>query len=79
MTKAELTRVFNKAEEGYQERYLDNTECDGIGTWSAKRAVTLDGAVAFLRWQALFINGNWDSEMLGECFWLLGKKALLIG
>jgi len=78
MTKKEITRVFNKAEEGFIEEYLDNTECDGIGFWKEKRPVTLKGAVAFVRWQALQLNGEWNSEMLQEALVLLQKKAILI-
>ena len=78
MTKAEITKCYKKAKEGYKEEYLNNCECDGIALWDKKKYVTLSGAAALIRWQCIYLNGEWDSEMLSECFELLSKKAILI-
>jgi len=81
MTKADLTLVYEKAADknfkipAYPEV---NTECDGIASWTKKRPVTLVGAVSCLRWQAQYIFGGWDSNMLQETLIFLQDKATLI-
>lgn len=81
MTKADLTLVYESADNKNFKvpAYPDiNTECHGISLWTAKRPVTLVGAVALLRWQACLMFGGWDSDELQTTLILLQEKAILI-
>ena len=81
MKNSELTLVFESAdnEDFKVPAYPNfNSECDGIAYWEEKRPVTLVGAVALIRWQAMLMLGGWDSEMLQETLILLQKKATLL-
>ena len=77
MNKAELARVYERAKRGPVEGNAIE-ELEGLAYWKERRPVTLEGAAAMLRWQALCLDGSWDYEALSECLGALGKKALLI-
>ncbi len=81
MTKADLTLVYESADNKKFKvpAYPNiNTECHGIAYWTAKRPVTLVGAVALLRWQAKLMLGGWDSGELQTTLILLQEKAILL-
>ncbi len=78
MTKEELDIVFHRAHqpvENYQEKAF---ALFGVAKWTEKKEVTLEQAAAFMRWQALQINGEWNTEELREVRWCLRHKTDLI-
>jgi len=78
MIKAELDIVFHRASQPVENVSEKAGACWEISFWERKREITTEQAAAFLRWQALQINGEWDAEALREALDLLRRKADLI-
>jgi len=63
MNATEFKRVFTAAAEGRGD--LDQAgSLDGIGCHKERVVCTIGGCAAFLRYQAQYIGGGWDSEEL---------------
>ena len=78
MTKEELDICFHRAHQPVENSNEKAGACDGIMYWKEKQEVTVEEAAAFLRWQGLCLNGEWDRELLREARWCLRHKADLI-
>lgn len=70
MTAKEFQKVFKAAEAGVGtvEEY---GSLYGIGTHNDRVACTLGGCAAFVRYQARYLGGGWDTEELSRlqhCF-----------
>lgn len=80
--KREITAVVNRAMVGPMPEG-NAAALDGCAYWGkdgeGKHYVLFADAVAFVRWQALMLNGEWDREMLDEATWALGKHAYIVG
>jgi|GEM_PF-3555206 len=77
MTKNEVSKAFRVAKT---RTYSDDdlAAFSGCAYWKKKHHVTLAQAAAYLRYQALQFDGEWDAEALKECFWVLSNKAILV-
>jgi hypothetical protein len=75
MTKEELDLCFHRA---HQE--VEDFAVKAAIPWEdgKKVEVTTEQAAAFLRWQALQLNGEWDAEALKDARWCLCTKTELI-
>ena len=81
MNKAEISRVWKRAQEPFEGDLLDIARpLFGIGLPDyGKREVTLDAAAAHIRWQGMYIlSGEWNQEEVSNCFTYLRRKAILI-
>jgi hypothetical protein len=78
MTKEELDIVFHRANQPVENDNEKAGACDGIAFWKESKDVTLEQAAAFLRWQALQFNGEWNIEMLRDARACLRRRATLV-
>lgn len=77
MTKDELDIVFHRAHQPVEDFANQAGACWQIAFWEEKKEVTTEQAAAFIRWQALQLNGEWNAEALREARDLLRRKAEL--
>jgi hypothetical protein len=79
MTKAEFKQAFAIADSKVDLSNVDDTVLDGCGLPDFQPvAVTLEAVAKHLRWQARYLNGQWDSEALDECHAILRRKAQIV-
>jgi hypothetical protein len=78
MNKNELDICFHRAHSQVENSTEKAGACDGIAFWEKKKEVTVEQAAAFMRWQALQLNGEWDAEALREARGYLRNKAELM-
>lgn len=83
MTKAEISRALLLAQNPGNIDFskVDQSSFEGcaLPDFQGPKVVTINQAAAFLRWQALQLNGEWDAKELQNCFLLLRKEFLLLG
>ena len=77
MTKQEIAKVYQAAQQ-ITTTNEDLCAWDDVCDWTEKHYVTIKQGAALLRYQALQLNGEWNSEALRECFWILSKKTILV-
>ena len=72
VTRQEFIRIVSLAKTNPELSRPDELESlIGLGRHKERRMVTEGGAIAFIRYQAMQFNGNWDYEeleSLGFCF-----------
>ena len=70
MTRREFVGLVAKAEKArFPENLalLAGTAADVIAAYP-RPVLSLNGALALIRWQAVNLNGSWDEEALNEVF-----------
>jgi hypothetical protein len=76
MTKHEFNRVFELANTNTDFSKVDTEVLFGCGLPDFQPVTcTIQCAAAFIRWQALQLNGEWDSVALNECRQIFRNKV----
>lgn len=79
MTKEELDICFHRAHQPVEDDFIKAAIPFEEAKREGKRIeVTTEQAAAFLRWQALQLNGEWDMEALRDAREALRRKTDLI-
>jgi hypothetical protein len=55
----------------------DSASLNGIALHHERRMVSKAGAIAFLKWQALFFDGSWDANELEQCSFLFKRVDMI--
>ncbi|MBU0959519.1 MAG: hypothetical protein KKB31_06240 [Nanoarchaeota archaeon] len=63
----EANNIYYQSDEEAVDALEQSSNLDGIALHNERRMVTKIGAIAFIRWQALQFNGNWNNEELENC------------
>ena len=76
--KAEIQAVVARASQG-EVPGGDACQFDGCAYWRGpKHYVTLNDAAAFIRWQCLFLTGEWDRDELQRCCEILRRACVIV-
>jgi len=55
----------------------ESAPLDGLARHHERRMVSRPGAIAFLKWQALFFDGSWDADELEQCSFLFKRVDMI--
>lgn len=79
MTRQQLAEAKTLAKSSDDLSGVDTESFNGFGLAGFKPIIaTIRQVAAVLRWQALMLNGEWDSVALQECAMIFKKKVTII-
>ncbi len=80
MNAAEYKRAFEVANSDIDLSDVDDTILDGYGLPGFGPVVaTVKQVAKVMRWQARYLNGEWDGEQLTEIKELFRKRVTVVG